>query len=84
MNRSMSDFGQEAALTSGGATSLIGWNDQKRRCSSVIRYGPPFAFASEGAAFASGQGRPIATHRVRTSTSRSFSFSLGGILGSSL
>ena len=68
--------------TAGTGTALTGWNDQNRRL-CFGQAGPRFPRRSRPESpLSSGQGRPSATQRERTSISRSLSFSLGGILGS--
>ena len=66
-----------ASLTAGGSVALTGWNDQKRRCSSVMRNSP--AGAARTAAF--GHGAPISTQRDSTRMSASPSLPSGGIFG---
>ncbi len=83
MKRSIADRAHDWSRTSGASTALIGWNAQNRRCSSVNGPMPLFCAGACVATLSLGQGRPIATQRDRTSTSRSFNFCLGGILGSS-
>ena len=75
--RSISDFGQLASLTWGGATARGGWNAQNCR-----------AFSTSTAACAAtlpepvpprGSGAPILTHFSKSATTSSGSFVLGGI-----
>ena len=66
MKRSISELGQPSSFTAGGAVALTGWNDQNRRCSSLIENEGGLV-APVGAVTGpdSGQGRPISTQRVR-------------------
>ncbi len=78
----MSETGQEASTTGGGgAPALTGWNAQKLRAAAANRASVRFGTAASTRA--SGQGRPSSTQRTRVATSRSASFCLGGIRGSS-
>ena len=80
MKRSIGEFGQDAAFTSGGTVSLIGW---KAQCGASF-------FGEEGVPIAVGFGAPTAGHSapertqsVRAATSASERRPFGGILRSS-
>ncbi len=75
MKRSIGVSGQVPSLTCGTGGLAMGWNDQKRRSASVMA--PPRVAAATRAA--PGQGRPMATQRVRMAACSGGSCLAGGM-----